>query len=68
MLQVSVVGYCIGSFFISLGFFDGWWFLVVLATALQLHVRKALGATATSSVMSQRRRDFAAPQGAYGTR
>lgn len=42
MLQVSVVGYAIGSFFLSLGFFDGWWFLVILATALHLHVRKML--------------------------
>jgi putative inorganic carbon (HCO3(-)) transporter len=45
MLQVSIVGYAIGSFFLSLGFFDGWWFLVILGTALHLHVRSAFGRT-----------------------
>lgn len=41
MLQCSVVGYAIGGFFLSLGFFDGWWFLVILGTALHLYVRRA---------------------------
>jgi putative inorganic carbon (HCO3(-)) transporter len=47
MLQVSIVGYAIGSFFLSLGFFDGWWFLVILGTALHLHVRRAFGRAAS---------------------
>lgn len=42
MLQVSTVGYAIGSFFLSLGFFNGWWFIVILGTALHLHVRNTL--------------------------
>ena len=44
MMQVSVVGFAVGSFFLSLGFYDGWWFLVITATALHLHVRDTLGA------------------------
>ena len=44
MMQVSVVGYAVGSFFLSLGFYDGWWFVVITATALDLHVRQSLGA------------------------
>ncbi len=44
MMQVSMVGFAVGSFFLSLGFFDGWWFLVITATALHLHVRDSLTA------------------------
>lgn len=42
LLQASLVGYMVGSFFISFAFYDGWWFLAVVATALQLLVRRAL--------------------------
>jgi hypothetical protein len=42
LLQVSMVGYLVGSFFISFAFYDGWWFLAVVAAALHLRVRHAL--------------------------
>jgi energy-converting hydrogenase Eha subunit G len=42
LLQVSMVGYLVGSFFISFAFYDGWWFLAVVAAALRLLVRHAL--------------------------
>jgi probable O-glycosylation ligase (exosortase A-associated) len=41
LLQASLLGYMVGSFFISFAFYDGWWFLVVVATALHVLVRRA---------------------------
>jgi putative inorganic carbon (HCO3(-)) transporter len=40
LLQASLLGYLVGSFFISFAFYDGWWFLVVVATALHVLVRR----------------------------
>jgi probable O-glycosylation ligase (exosortase A-associated) len=42
LMQVSLVGYLVGSFFISFAFYDGWWFIAVVAAALRLLVRDAL--------------------------
>jgi putative inorganic carbon (HCO3(-)) transporter len=42
LLQVSLVGYLVGSFFISFAFYDGWWFIAVVAAALRLLVRDAI--------------------------
>ncbi len=42
MLQVGLAGYAVGSFFLSLAFFDGFWFIVILATSLRLLVQRSL--------------------------
>lgn len=42
MMQASLLAYCVGSFFISFAFYDGWWYLAVLATALRVHACTAL--------------------------
>jgi len=46
MLQASLLAYCVGSFFISFAFYDGWWYLAALATALRVHACGALAAAA----------------------
>jgi putative inorganic carbon (HCO3(-)) transporter len=42
MLQVGLAGYAVGSFFLSLAFFDGFWFLAILATSLRLLVQRSI--------------------------
>jgi O-antigen ligase len=42
MMQASLLAYCVGSFFISFAFYDGWWYLAALATALRVHACTAL--------------------------
>ena len=68
MLQVSIIGYAIGSFFLSLGFFDGWWFIVILATALNLHVRKVLADQAAVTAAPRQFRFDQPATGALGSR
>jgi hypothetical protein len=41
-MQASLLAYCVGSFFISFAFYDGWWYLAALATALRVHACTAL--------------------------
>lgn len=43
LMQASLLAYCVGSFFISFAFYDGWWYLAALATALRVHVCGASG-------------------------
>ena len=45
MLQASLGAYLVGGFFISFAFYDGWWFVAILAAALrQLQRSTALAA------------------------
>jgi putative inorganic carbon (hco3(-)) transporter len=68
MLQVSVAGYAVGSFFLSLGFFDGWWFIVILATALHLRVRAELAGPAGQPARPQMEFGHRKPVGVLGSR
>ncbi len=49
MLQASLLAYCVGSFFISFAFYDGWWYLAALAAALRVHACAALAAPAAAT-------------------